>query len=292
MAMPTASKAAHGPLRAAPRKRRRRAGDAFATELRQRFDDCAESGFLKHAQVRKVILGAVKDAVLRPGDPIPSEKELTDILGVSLGTVQRALGHLVNEGVIVREHGRGSFIADEPRAFFRFLSEDGRSVMPVSSRVLDRRIVHKDGPWSDTLGEDPEGYVRISRSFNIDGRFHCYSEFYLAAGRFGGMMDHPLGEDARLKKILGEEFQTPVLRVWQRVRAETLSPKICRLINAERGTFGFLVEIVSYTFDDQAVCYQENWIPATPYKLDLSVMDWTPRSSPGPRPGQAEQGAS
>ena len=250
---------------------------AFAAELRQRFAASGENGLLKHAQVRKAVLTAVKDGILRPGDQIPSEKELTAILGVSLGTVQRSLGQLVTEGVVVREHGRGTFIADEPRAFFRFLSEDGRTVLPVSSRVLDRTIIDKTGLWSDALGDDPEGFVRISRSFNIDGKFHCYSEFYLAAGPFRGMLEHPLGEDARLKKILGEEFRTPVLRVWQRIRAEKLSPRICRQINAERGTFGFLVEIVSFTFDDQAVCYQQNWIPATPYMLDMSVMDWTPR---------------
>ncbi len=279
MATPNASQVSHPPHRGALRQRRGSGGMAFAAELRQRFAACGESGLLKHAQMRKAILTAVKDGILRPGDQIPSEKELTSILGVSLGTVQRSLGQLVTEGVVMREHGRGTFIADEPRAFFRFLAADGRTVLPVSSRVLDRTIVRKTGPWSDALGDDPEGFVRISRSFNVDGRFHCYSEFYLAAGRFRDMLERPLGEDARLKKILGEEFQAPVLRVWQRVRAEELSPKICRLIGAEHGTFGFLVEIVSYTFDDHAVCYQQNWIPATPYMLDMSVMDWAPRGT-------------
>jgi GntR family transcriptional regulator len=280
MALSSASKVSPPSHRAALRTRHGRGGTIFASELRQRFEACGESGLLKHARVRKTILTAVKDGILRPGDQIPSEKELTVILGVSLGTVQRSLAHLVTEGVVVREHGSGTFIADEPRAFFRFLSQDGRTVLPVSSRVLDRAITCETGPWSDALGNDPEGFVRISRSFNIDGRFHCYSEFYLAAGRFRGMLEHPLGEDARLKKILGEEFQAPVLRVWQRMRAEKLSPQVCRLINAPDDTFGVLVEIVSHTFDDQAICYQQNWIPETPYMLDMSVMDWTPRGTP------------
>jgi GntR family transcriptional regulator len=268
--------------RAVRRARRGRGGIALSGELRRRFEDSRESGLLKHAQLRRAILAAITDGVLKPGDQIPSEKELTQYLAISLGTVQRALLQLVTEGVVVREHGRGTFIADEPRAFFRFMGEDG-GILPVSSRVLDRRIVKESGPWSEALGDDPEGFVCISRLFNVDGRFQCHSEFFLAASRFHGMLDHPLGEDARLKRILGEEFQAPVLRVWQRVRAEKFPAKICRVINVDRGTFGLMVELVSFTFDDQAVCYQQNRFPATAYMLDMSVMDWTPRRSKGPR---------
>ncbi|MFJ8039724.1 GntR family transcriptional regulator [Kitasatospora sp. NPDC096147] len=46
-----------------------------------------------------------------PGDPIPSERVLCERLGVSRPTLRAAVDGLVSTGLIVREHGRGMFVA-------------------------------------------------------------------------------------------------------------------------------------------------------------------------------------
>lgn|GEM_PF-2332212 len=51
---------------------------------------------------------------LRPGDRLPTEHELARQLGVSYVTVRRANDILAKDGLIVREHGRGTFVA-KPR---------------------------------------------------------------------------------------------------------------------------------------------------------------------------------
>ncbi|NIK70354.1 GntR family transcriptional regulator [Paenibacillus sp. BK720] len=49
-----------------------------------------------------------------PGDRVPSEKELGDEYNVSRITSKKALELLANEGFIIRQPGRGSFVSDQP----------------------------------------------------------------------------------------------------------------------------------------------------------------------------------
>ncbi len=48
----------------------------------------------------------------RPGDLMPSERELSERYGLSRTTVRLALRELEDLGMVVRQHGRGTFVAD------------------------------------------------------------------------------------------------------------------------------------------------------------------------------------
>lgn len=46
---------------------------------------------------------------------LPNEVELTSLFGVSQGTMRRALRMLVDTGVLVRQQGKGTFVAEFSR---------------------------------------------------------------------------------------------------------------------------------------------------------------------------------
>ena len=48
----------------------------------------------------------------RPGDLLPSERELSERYGLSRTTVRLALRELEDLGMVLRQHGRGTFVAD------------------------------------------------------------------------------------------------------------------------------------------------------------------------------------
>lgn len=54
----------------------------------------------------------------KPGDKLPSYSEMVAEYGVSMVTVDRIYNHLEQEGLIVRQQGRGTFVA-EPKATAR-----------------------------------------------------------------------------------------------------------------------------------------------------------------------------
>lgn len=64
-----------------------------------------------HAQLRDALQRQILEGQLQPGDRLPSEAVLADTHGVSRITVRNALGALQGAGLIVRQQGRGAFVA-------------------------------------------------------------------------------------------------------------------------------------------------------------------------------------
>src|SRR3546814_14632014 len=76
----------------------------------------------------------------------------------SLGTVQRAMRALTEDGIVMRRQGHGSFVADSRARMddpwhCRFWTRDGTGFLPVYPKVLSRRRIAERGPWSRPLGQ-------------------------------------------------------------------------------------------------------------------------------------------
>ena len=70
----------------------------------------AGSGSPKHGRLRQAIIDAVEAGELLAGCKLAGERELAAGLGLSLGTTQKALGRLMDEGFLVRRQGHGTFV--------------------------------------------------------------------------------------------------------------------------------------------------------------------------------------
>jgi len=62
-------------------------------------------------QIKNIIREMIENEELKPGEMIPAERELCEIQGVSRMTVNKAIMDLVNEGVVYREQGKGTFVS-------------------------------------------------------------------------------------------------------------------------------------------------------------------------------------
>lgn len=65
-----------------------------------------------YLQVRDLLLERITQAVWKPGTALPSETDLAKELGVSSGTVRKALDTLEGELVVSRLQGKGTFVND------------------------------------------------------------------------------------------------------------------------------------------------------------------------------------
>lgn len=97
-----------------------------------------------YAQVKALILQRLITGEWRPGEMLPSEFQLADSLGVSQGTVRKALDELAADNVVVRRQGRGTFVAahDHHRELFHFfhlVGADGARRLPESHLVSVRK---------------------------------------------------------------------------------------------------------------------------------------------------------
>lgn len=64
-----------------------------------------------YVQAHDWLLALIQEKGLQPGDQLPSETHLSEQLGISRSTLREALHLLMEEGVIVRRQGLGTFVA-------------------------------------------------------------------------------------------------------------------------------------------------------------------------------------
>src|SRR3954465_9482736 len=92
----------------------------------------------KQALVRDEILGMLDE--LQVGDALPPERRLATDLGVSRPTLRAVIDELVREGLLLRRHGSGTYVAEAkialPLTMTSFSEDMARRGMRPSSQVL------------------------------------------------------------------------------------------------------------------------------------------------------------
>jgi GntR family transcriptional regulator len=90
-----------------------------------------------YVQVKEVMIRRMVDGQWRPGQALPNEQQLAAELGVSQGTVRKALDDLAMENVVVRQQGKGTFVAEHTQQrmlfqFFNLVDDRGERQIPDS----------------------------------------------------------------------------------------------------------------------------------------------------------------
>jgi GntR family transcriptional regulator len=220
------------------------------------------SGQPKHERLSSALRDIIYGRRVIAHDRLPPERVLAAGLGMSVGTVQKSLETLSQEGLIVRELGRGTFVSAHRLSFagtwhFRFVRPGETEILPVRTTLVARRLIHRKGPWSEALGPDPEGYVRLTRRIMAGDEFMCFNRTWLPATSCRALLDVPAAEIAgeNLRVTLGERFNLPLANAVQFVRADTLEPATCRQFGLPEGTTGLIMDVTGYTNGERPVFF-------------------------------------
>ena len=150
--------------------------------LRHRLDRFTRPGVPKYVALRDAVADAIASGEWPENARLPTETEYVAALPLSLGTIQRALRALADEGLITRQQGQGSFVAAHGAARMhaplhcRFVNDEGTGYLPVYPEVLARYEETRQGPWSEHLGS--ESILCIDRSLRIGEEFRVFSRFW------------------------------------------------------------------------------------------------------------------
>src|SRR5688572_11429575 len=90
-----------------------------------------------YKEVKRRLTRGLATGEWKPGEAIPSESRLAERFDVSIGTIRKAIDELVAERILLRQQGRGTFVAThtEDRTlfyFFHIVGKDGSRELPVT----------------------------------------------------------------------------------------------------------------------------------------------------------------
>lgn len=147
-----------------------------------------------YSQVREQFLRRLEDRTWVPGMMIPSEMQLARELGVSQGTVRKALNEMTAENLLTRRQGRGTFVSEPEDSrilfqFFRLVPDNGSATFPFS-RFLSRRAGKATPDEAAAIALEPGDPVwRITRNRSFEEMVILTEVVVLSKVRFLGLPD-------------------------------------------------------------------------------------------------------
>jgi GntR family transcriptional regulator len=146
--------------------------DALNAVLRRAMTGEADQGAL-YLRLAAALSDAIDAGLLADGAPMPSERSLTEALGLSRVTVRAALERLVERGLVLRRQGARSVVRNrlvktpELASFTEEMQARGRV---ASNLWIDRSLAPADLFESMALGLEPGALVaRLTRVRLADG---------------------------------------------------------------------------------------------------------------------------
>lgn len=204
-----------------------------------------------YLQLRSFIAEAIRSGTLRGGDVIPSERRLADALSISRMTVRRAIDDLVEQSLIKRVRGSGTYIlpsqVQQPITKLQGFSEEARSMGFVpGSTIIEIAYVAANSRVASALGiEVSDQVLRITRLRTANGIPLAIQVAHISPR----LMRFPV-EDFRacgsLYEVIAKHYSTWPHRATQTVGARLPTTEECRLLEITPSTPVLSLERVTY----------------------------------------------
>jgi DNA-binding GntR family transcriptional regulator len=192
-----------------------------------------------YVQIRKSLRDDITNHALTPGQKIPSEDELATRFGVSRMTVRQGIADLIDEGLLYRRHGIGTFVAqphfvrDHSRltSFVETASEEG---LDLAIRVLIADILPAKLKVARSLSlNEGDLVVRVKTLRNVEAQPITVHDAYVPYKLFPQLLQEDL-ESHHLWYYF-ESYGHHVKRAIQRVEAREADDEIAGLLEIDEG---------------------------------------------------------
>jgi GntR family transcriptional regulator len=230
-----------------------------------------------YAQTEELLTRRIAAGEWPPGAPIPAEPALAAELGVSPGTVRKALSGLERRRLIERRQGRGTFVAEHSSErslfhFFRVVDLRDAKHEPTSL-VLDCRTGPATAEQAAALGLEPGAEVhRVERIRAIAEQPVILERILLPAARFPGFALPVLRQMAdELYVLYQRDHGVTIARAEERLAAITASPEQAAKLVLEPGAPLLEIARVAYDVADRPVERRITWLDTTMHRYHASL---------------------
>ena len=222
----------------------------------------------RYLRLRRRIEQGIEKGLLQPATPLPTERQIATITGLSRVTVRKAMGELVRKGIVVQRQGSGSFVSDEvPRV------EQSLSLLTSFTEDMARRGLATTSQWLERalFTPSPEEVVKLAIGLKDSvarlARLRFAEGQPLAIERAAlptDILPNPALVTRSLYEFMNQDGNRPV-RAIQKISAMNLQSTDARLLRIEPGTAALKVERTSYLRSGRVVEFTQSIYHASAY---------------------------
>jgi DNA-binding GntR family transcriptional regulator len=223
-------------------------------------------------QIQQHLLGQIRSGVLKPGEPVPSEQEISARLRISRMTARQALKSLCEMGVAYSQRGKGTFVSEIKleknfRQALSFSEEMQARGSRPQSRVLSLEVTDATPDASGALSL-PDGEKVISlRRVRLADSTPMGIEWSRLPLRLCPDLVKSFNPRGSLYRTLQERYGIQIAVTEEVVEASVAGAEESKLLGIRRGTPVFVFTRTSYVRGGQPVEYVKSVYRGDRYKL-------------------------
>lgn len=205
-----------------------------------------------YQQLYNILRRQIIDGVWSPGDRMPSETELIDEYEVSRITVRQAFDMLVNDGLVYRRRGRGTFVAAPTieqglTRIISFTEDMQRRGLRPGTVIIDARLEAADEHVAEQLEIEPGTELAVLERLRLaDGDPMSVEVSHLVHRLCPGILSGDYAS-APLHEALRDQYDIELVKANQAIRAIAASKEIAAALKIKSGAPVFYIERVSYS---------------------------------------------
>lgn len=226
-------------------------------------------------QLERLLRQQIDQKELLPGDPIPSEREYAEQLGISRMTVRQAITNLVKEGLLYRQKGRGTFVAEkkleQKLSGLTSFTEDmqARGMKPASS-LISFEIVPADAKTAERLFIKEHAPVyEITRIRLADDVPMALETVYISANLVKGLTEKITSSS--LYQYIENELKLDIKRAVQSIEAAAATEKEHQHLLVQKNAPILLIERKTFLADGTPLEYVKSSYRADRYKFIIDI---------------------
>lgn len=206
-----------------------------------------------YMQLAQTLRRQIVDGKILAGEALPSERDLCTLMGASRVTVRKAINLLIEEGLLSRRQGSGTYVTPRiqaPGSFLTSFSEDAEARGETTSTLWVEKTHGVAGQDDARLLEVPVGdaIVRLSRVRMADGEPLAIENAIVPAN----MLPDLAKIGSSLYKALAEHGNRPVSGT-QKIRSALAGPHEAKLLGIDEGCEILRIERLTRRADGRPV---------------------------------------